>query len=556
MWPLPRRKAPLRPLGGRGRGPGAPAPGRVRRAPPQTEPSAPLTLPSAPGRRGERGAKRNRRTQLCIGGAAVLLTACTVGPDYERPAAPVPAVYKEAGWKIGEPIDAIDRGAWWSVYNDPVLDALAKQIDISNQNLAAAEAAFRQAEFIVAQARSQFFPTATVNANAQRSRSGAGAAVAGTGIRGVISNQFSTSTAASWTPDLWGRVRRNVESNVASAQASAGDLASARLAAQGALASDYLQLRIADELKRLLDATAKAYDESLRITRNQYNSGIASASDVAQAETQLRSTEAQAIAVGVTRAQLEHAIAVLIGKPPAELSIAPSDVVTEVPAVPAGLPSALLERRPDIAAAERQMAAANAQIGVAEAAFYPTITLSADYGVMALQISKLFTDQARFWAFGSSLAQTVFDAGARSAVVGEARAAFDQTVANYRQTALSAFQQVEDQLAALRILAEQAEAEAAAVKSAREAERIINNQWLAGTVAYTSVVVAQATALANEENALNIRQNRLVASAALIQALGGGWDASQLPIRERIEEEAPLNFSPLPPPPPAEVSAR
>ena len=496
-----------------------------------------------------------------MSGVALLLSACAVGPDYRRPSASMPAQYKEAGWKLGEPLDAIDRGAWWSVYNDPVLDGLERQIDISNQNLLAAEAAFRQAEFVVAQARAQFFPTATVNASAQRSRGGGTAGsgttpIGGGGGGGRITNFFSTSTAASWTPDLWGRVRRTVESNVASAQASAGDLASARLAAQGALASDYLQLRVADELKRLLDATAKAFAESLRITRNQYNAGTASASDVAQAETQLRSTEAQAIAVGVTRAQLEHAIAVLIGKPPAELSIAPSDVVTEVPVVPAGLPSVLLERRPDIAATERQMAAANAQIGVAEAAFYPTITLSADYGVMALQIAKLFTDQARFWAFGSSLAQTVFDAGARSAVVEEARAFFDQTIANYRQTVLTGFQQVEDQLAALRILADQAETEAAAVKSAREAERIINNQWLAGTVAYTSVVVAQTTALANEATALNIRQNRLVASAALIQALGGGWDAGQLPSRERIEEEAPLNFSPFPPPAPAKMTVR
>jgi NodT family efflux transporter outer membrane factor (OMF) lipoprotein len=492
-----------------------------------------------------------------MSGAALLLSACTVGPDYERPSAPVPAQYKEAGWKVGEPLDAIDRGAWWSVYRDPVLDGLENQIDISNQNLAAAEAAFRQAEFVVAQARAQYFPTATIDASAQRSRGGGTAGsgttpVGGGGAGGRISNFFSTSTTASWTPDLWGRVRRNVESNVASAQASAGDLASARLSAQGALASDYLQLRVADELKRLLDATAKAYAESLRITRNQYASGIASEADVAQAETQLRSTEAQAIAVGVTRAQLEHAIAVLIGKPPAELSIVPSDVATGVPVVPAGVPSTLLERRPDIATAERQMAAANAQIGVAVAAFYPTITISADYGVMALQIAKLFSDQARFWAFGSSLAQTVFDAGARAAVVGEARASFDQTIANYRQTVLIAFQQVEDQLAALRILADQADAEAAAVKSARDAERIINNQWLAGTVAYTSVVVAQATALANEETALNIRQSRLVASAALVQALGGGWDTGQLPSRERIEENAPLNFSPFPPLP-AEV---
>src|SRR5215469_994855 len=480
--------------------------------------------------------------------AAALAPACTVGPDYSRPSAPVPAQYKEAGWKIGEPLDGIDRGAWWSVYQDSVLDALERQIDISNQNLKAAEAAFQQAEWIVAQARAGFFPIGDVNASTQRTRTGgASSSTTGFGRSGFISNSFSTSASASWVPDLWGKIRRTVESDIASAQVSAGDLATARLAAQGALASDYLQLRVADELKRLLDATAKAYAESLRITRNQYAVGAASQSDVAQAETQLRSTEAQAIAVGVTRAQLEHAIAVLIGKPPAELSIPPNEVVTEVPVVPAGMPSALLERRPDVADAERQMAAANAQIGVAVAAFYPTITLSADYGVMALQIAKLFTDQARFWAFGSSLAETVFDAGARTAVVKEALATFDQTTANYRQSVLTAFQQVEDQLAALRILADQAEAEAAAVKSAREAERIINNQWLAGTVNYTSVVVAQATALANEETALNIRQSRLVASAALIQALGGGWGASQLPSRERIEEDAPLNFSPFPP---------
>ncbi len=485
----------------------------------------------------------------------LLLSACTVGPDYKRPEAPVPAQYKEAGWKVGEPLDAIDRGAWWSVYKDPLLDELEKQIDISNQNLAAAEAAFRQAEFIVAQARAQYFPTATVNASAQRSRSGTGAAVAGTGIGGIISNQFSTSTSASWTPDLWGRIRRTVESDVANAQASAGDLASARLSAQGTLASDYLQLRVADELKRLLDTSAAAFAESLRITRNQYQSGTADQSAVSQAEAQLQSTQAQAIAVGVTRAQLEHAIAVLIGKPPAEFSIPPTDFVVAVPVIPVDVPSALLERRPDIATTERQMVAANAQIGIAVAAFYPTVTLSADYGVMALQIAKLFTDQARFWAFGSSLAETVFDAGARSAVVEEARAAFDQTIANYRQTVLTAFQQVEDQLAALRILADEAKVQDEAVAAAREAERIINNQYIAGTVAYTSVVVAEQTALADAETAVNIRQSRLVASAALIQALGGGWDVAQLPSRDRIEENAPLNFSPLPPPIP-EVSAR
>jgi NodT family efflux transporter outer membrane factor (OMF) lipoprotein len=482
-----------------------------------------------------------------LGAVAIVVSACTVGPDYQRPDAPVPVQYKEAGWKVGEPLDAIDRGVWWSVYRDPLLDDLEKQIDISNQNLKAAEAAFQQAEAIVAEARAGFFPTATVDASAQRSRSATGAAVAGTGIGGVISNQFSTSTSASWTPDLWGKIRRTVESNVASAQASAGDLASARLSAQGALASDYLQLRMADELKRLLESAAKYYAESLRIIRNQYQSGTADQSAVSQAEAQLESTHAQVIAVGVTRAQLEHAIAVLIGKPPAEFSIPATDRVIAVPVIPPGMPSTLLERRPDIAAAERLMASANAQIGVAEAAFYPDITLSADYGVMALKIAKLFTDQARFWAFGSTLAETVFDAGARRAVVAQTVAALDQTIANYRQTVLTAFQQVEDQLAGLRILAQQAEVQDKAVAAAFEAERIINNQYLAGIVAYTSVIVAQQTALANAETAVNIRQGRLVASAALIQALGGGWDASQLPSRERIEEDAPLNFNPFPP---------
>jgi NodT family efflux transporter outer membrane factor (OMF) lipoprotein len=479
---------------------------------------------------------------------AVGLSACTVGPDYQRPDAPVPAQYKEAGWKVGEPLDAADRGAWWSIYKDPLLDDLIRQIDISNQNLKASEAAFQQAEWIVTQARAGFFPTADLNASAQRSRTGGGSSsTTGVGRSGFVTSAFSTSTSASWVPDLWGKIRRTVESNVASAQASAGDLASARLSAQGALASDYLQLRMADELKRLLDSAAKYYAESLRIIRNQYQSGTADQSAVSQAEAQLESTQAQAIAVGVTRAQLEHAIAVLIGKPAAEFSIPPTDQVIAVPAIPPGLPSALLERRPDIAAAERLMASANAQIGVAVAAFYPDITLSADFGTSVLTLNRLLATSSRFWSFGSNLVQTVFDAGVRSAQVEQARAVFDQNVANYRQTVLIGFQQVEDQLAALRILAQQAEVQDNAVAAAFEAERIINNQYLAGTVAYTSVIVAQQTALSNAETAVNIRQSRLVASAALIQALGGGWDTAQLPSRERIEENAPLNFSPFPP---------
>ncbi len=513
----------------------------------------------------------NRLTRSCLGMTTILmLAACTVGPDYQRPAAPVPAAYKEAaqkeaGWAVARPSDATDRGAWWSVYHDPVLDDLEQQIDISNQKLKAAEAAFRQAEAIVTQARAGFFPTAQINASATRSRGGGGGGgtsastgagtstgtstgtITGRGGSGGIANFFGTTGSASWVPDLWGKVRRTVEGDVASAQASAGDVANARLAAQAQLASAYLQLRVADELKRLLDAAVKAYGESLRISQNQYNAGIASASDVAQARTQLESTQARAIATGVLRAQFEHAIAVLIGKPPAELTIAPVATVPALPDIPAGLPSTLLERRPDIAAAERRMAAANAQIGVAEAAFFPTVTLSASSGSAAATLAKLLSASNRIWSFGSTLVETIFDAGARHAVVEQDRAVFDATVADYRQVVLTGFQQVEDELAALRILAEQAAAQDIAVAASREAERIISNQYKAGTVAYTAVVVAQTAALTNAEAALSVRQSRLLAGVALIQALGGGWDASQVPDRARIESDSPLNFSPFPP---------
>ncbi len=484
----------------------------------------------------------------------LMVAACTVGPDYQRPAAAVPAAYKEAGqkvadWQTAQPADASDRGAWWKVYRDPVLDGLAQQIEVSNQNLKASEAAFRQAEAIVAQARAGFFPTAQATASATRSRGGGGGGgtAAGRGGSGSISNFFSIAGSATWILDLWGKVSRTVESNVATAQADAGDVANVRLAAQGQLASDYMQLRVADELKRLLDAAVNAYGESLRITQNQYNAGIAAASDVAQARTQLESTRAQAIATGVVRAQLEHAIAVLIGKPPAELTIFPAASVPVPPEIPAGLPSTLLERRPDIAAAERQMAAANAQIGVAETAFFPAVTLSGDAGSAATKLGQLFSAPSLVWSFGTTLAETVFDAGLRQAQVEAARAQFDATVADYRQTVLTGFQQVEDELAALRILSQQAAAEDSAVAAAREAERIIFNQYKSGTVAYTAVVVAQTAALTNAEAALSVRQSRLVASVALIQALGGGWTIAQVPNREQIESDSPLNFSPLPP---------
>ena len=406
--------------------------------------------------------------------------------------------------------------------------------------------AFREAEASVAAARAQFFPTVDADASATRSRT------TGNGGRttfggGTITNQFRTDLTASWVPDLWGSVQRTVESNVATAQASAATLANARLSAQGTLATAYVELRVADELSRLLAASVKAYTQALQITRSQYRGGTSDQSSVEQAQAQLDATRAQLFAVGVTRAQLEHSIAVLIGKPPAELTIAPTAMMITVPLVPFELPSALLERRPDIAAAERDMQAANALIGVDVAAFYPSVTLSADTGVSAEMLRKLLKTSSRIWSLGSTLAQTVFDGGAHNAQVERDKAAYDASVATYRQTVLTAFQQVEDELVAERILAEEAVAEDSAVKAARSAEAIIRNQYLAGTQAYTAVIVAENTALADAESAVNIRQNRLVASIALIEALGGSWDSSQIPTPEKIQSDVPLNFNPLPP---------
>ena len=469
---------------------------------------------------------------------AAALAACEVGPDYERPEAATPGSYKEIdGWKPSEPGDLADRGPWWSIYKDPQLDRLEAQVDISNQNLKAAEAAFREASAIVAEARAGLFPTVSVAASAQRSGQGAGASTSGNIVSrgGRVQNQFNATASASWELDVWGRIRRTIESDVASAQASAADLAAARLSAQALLATDYLELRIADELKRLLDDTTVAFARTLQITINRYQGGIAARSDVASARAQYESTRAQAINFGVQRAAFEHAIAVLIGKPPADLTIAAVKLTPIIPVTPPGLPSTLLERRPDIAAAERRVAAANAQIGVAVAAYFPALTLSASYGVVSTAIDTLFRAANGVWSFGPALAQTVFDAGLRGAQVEAARAFYDQNVADYRQTVLAAFQQVEDELAALRILEQQAAVQDAAVAAAQEAEALIFNQYTAGTVAYTSVITAQTVALGNRQTALTILQNRLVASVTLLQALGGGWGAAQLPSDAQVK---------------------
>ncbi len=384
-----------------------------------------------------------------------------------------------------------------------MLDGLERQIDVSNQTLKESEAAYREAVAIYDEATASFFPTVGLTGSADRTGSGkgAGGSVIGQNVvssSGGVRNQFQLGASANWEVDIWGKIRRTVEADSASAQASAADLAAARLSAQGTLASDYFQLRVADATEVLLDDTVKAFQRSLEITQNQYKVGTAAKADVITAQTQLQAAQAQRIALGVSRAQLEHAIAVLVGKTPAEFAIEPTKLAMDVPVAPTGVPSALLERRPDIAGAERRMASANAEIGVAIAAYYPDLTLSGSYGLNASTVSHFFQISNTAWSLGSQLTETVFDAGLRSAQVDQARATFDQNIATYRQTVLSAFQNVEDELAALRILEQEAAVQEETVKSAREAERLTLNEYKAGTVAYTAVVTTQATALSAE----------------------------------------------------------
>lgn len=465
-------------------------------------------------------------------GLLALLAGCEVGPDYQRPAATTdktqPAAFKElAGWKPATPAELSDRGAWWSVFADPDLDGLERQVEVSNQTLRAAIAAYDQSAAVVDEARSALFPTLTTAPSVTRGQSGSstigGAAVSRT--RTVNTAELS----ASWEIDVWGRLRRAVQGDIASAQASAADLANAKLSAQALLATDYFELRAADALKALLDTTVADYRRALAITTNQYNAGTAARSDVITAQTQLQGAISQAINTGVQRAQLEHAIAVLTGHPPASLTIAPGPLASTVPVAPAGLPSELLERRPDIAAAERQMAAQNEQIGIAISAYYPQISLSAVYGFSGNPLSSLFNAANRVWSLGASASETLLDAGGRSATVRAARAAYDQTMANYRQTVLIAFQQVEDELSTLRILQDQYAAQTEAVSLAQRAVDVTLNQYRAGTQPYTAVITAQNTLLADRQTLVSLQQQRLVASVTLVQAIGGGWSTENLP---------------------------
>lgn len=456
-----------------------------------------------------------------------VLAGCTLGPDYHRPDAPAVDVFRETppGWKEAEPRDDIERGRWWELFGDPRLNDLIAKIDVSNQTLAASEAQFRQTLAALGISRAALFPTLDANATVVRSHS-PGSTLGGT-TAGHTVTSYGGRFTAQWEIDLWGRVRRSVEAAEAAARASAADVGAARLSLQAQLATSYFQLRSLDAQARLLDDTVGALRKSLELTENRYRAGVIARSDVVQADAQLKSTLVQTVDLGVQRAQLEHAIAVLTGVPPSALAIAaaPSFDIG-VPLVPPGLPSALLERRPDVAAAERRVHASNAQIGVAKAAYFPQVTLTGIYGATSPDVSVFFAGASRTWSIGPSIAQSIFDAGLRRSQTEQAIAAYDATVANYRQVTLTAFQEVEDNLAALRILEEEARSEEEAVQAARLSLSLVLNQYKAGTVSYLNVVTAQTALLAEERNAVGIQVRRLAAVVALIRALGGGWRES------------------------------
>ena len=470
--------------------------------------------------------------------ASAALAGCTVGPDYVRPTMPIAANYKElagTGWTVAQPADTASRGAWWEVYGDAQLNALEEQVAQANQNVAAAQARFRAARANVAQQRSSFFPLVTAGGDYNRTRTSQNLEYKSTA--GLSINDYLVGVDASWEPDVWGRVARTVENAQASAQASAADAQAVLLSMQAELATDYFELRGIDRERQLLEDTIKSYEESLTLTKHLNVGGIDTDADVGQAQTQLDTTQAQAIDLGVQRAQFEHAIAILVGKSPSTftLPVLPGAPLTAQPIVtPPGVPSTLLERRPDIASAERQVAAANAQVGVATAAFFPNLILAISGGLEATNFSQWLVAPARFWSLGPQLAGTLLDFGARKAAREQARAQYDESVAQYRQTVLSAFGDVEDNLATLRVLEQEAVAQDRAVKAAQRTLTIINNRYRAGAITYLDVVVAQTTALTNERQAVEIARRRMAASIALVKALGGGWTTAALPSADQL----------------------
>ncbi|HEY0062824.1 MAG TPA: efflux transporter outer membrane subunit [Telluria sp.] len=448
---------------------------------------------------------------------ALILGACAVGPAYQVPATPEPVAFKEAaGWVAAAPADTLERGPWWTLFEDPVLNALAAQVEVSNQNVAAAVASYAQARALVQEQRASLFPSVGLTISGDRS-----------GGRNVeVENSFRANIGASWEPDIWGRLRAGVTSAGASAQASEADLAAARLSAQGELAINYFSLREADAAHALLLTTIEGYERVQKITRNRFEAGIAGKSDVLQAETQLANARVDELTLVRQRAQLEHAIAILVGKAPADFTLAPADWRANVPDIPVGVPSVLLQRRPDIASAERRVAAANAQIGIARSAYYPNIGLSGSVSSGASRLGDLFSASNLLWSVGSSVAQSLFNAGATRASVAGAEAQHQATVARYRQTVLDAFGDVENQLSATRILAQQQTLRQQASLAADQAEAQMLNRYKAGQVSYTEVVQAQATALSARRALVQLQADRQTTAVALIQSLGGGWQAS------------------------------
>lgn len=473
--------------------------------------------------------------RITIGSSAValcliLLAGCTVGPKYRQPPVATPPSYKESGnWQVAQPNDQRLGGNWWEIFNDPLLNSLEGQVNVNNQNLQAAEAQFRQARAVFRYDRADKFPTLTAGASAARTRVSANRPPHTSIFNGITSTDFVLPFDLSYQIDAWGRIRRQVESASEQAQASAADLATVSLSMHADLAVDYFQARTLDAQEQLLNRTVSEYEKALELTEQRFHGGVATILDVQQAQTQLETTRGQAIDVGVARAQFEHAVAVLIGKPPAEFTLPPMPFSALPPSLPVGLPSELLQRRPDIAGAERRVASANAQIGVAKAAYYPTLNLGASGGFESGAITTLLSGPSILWSAGPSAVMTLFDGGRRRALNEEAQAAYDQTVANYRQTTLTAFQQVEDGLAALRILDQEARVQAGAIAAAQQALSTSTNRYQGGVATYLEVITAQNAALTNEVTGVNILGRRMATTVLLIQALGGGWDNSQLP---------------------------
>jgi NodT family efflux transporter outer membrane factor (OMF) lipoprotein len=481
-----------------------------------------------------------------------------VGPKYHTPTAQTPPAYKEVtpenmkeidNWKVAQPSDTEMRGKWWETFNDPELNKLEEQVDASNQSIAASYANFMAARALVREARAQLFPTLTTSPSITKQRSPANSASgSGSGGSGASSSstfaEYSLPFDATWVPDLWGRVRNNIRSNLYSAQSSAADLENVRLTMHSEVASDYFQLRGQDALKELLDSTVTAYQESLRLTQVLYETGIDSDEAVAQAQTQLETTEAQDTNIGIARAQFEHAIAVLVGQPAPTFSITVEPLKTPPPPIPIGLPSQLLERRPDIASSERLVAQANAQIGIAKSAYYPTVTLSAAAGLESSSFTDWFTWPSRFWSIGAAAAETIFDAGLRRATVQQFEAQYDETVATYRNTVLTAFQQVEDNLSSLRILSQEIHQQDSAVNSAQRNLDIATDRYKLGIDPYLNVITAQTTLLTNKQTAVTLRIQQMNSSVQLVEALGGGWNRSQLPSPAQLVAGTPATSGP------------